>query len=68
MFIKNLLKVTAFSLLIVLLMPSHSSAMTAGAMTTAIAAPSDSSSDAKVAAQLIQRVNEIQSMDKSIPF
>jgi len=63
--IKNLLKIIAFSFFIVLLMPSSSSAMSGSSMTTSIASPSDSASDSKVAAQIIQRVNEIQSMDKS---
>jgi len=65
MLIKNLFKVIAFSLFILLVMPQRSSAMKAGATTTTFASPSDSASDAKVAAQIISRVNEIQAMDKT---
>lgn len=62
---KNLLNVIVFSLFIVLMMPLHSSAMRAGGATTTIALPTDSATDSQVAAKIINRVNEIQSMDKS---
>ena len=59
------LKIIAFSFFIVLMMPLHASAMRGGLATTTIVSPGDSVADSKVAAQIIQRVNEIQAMDKS---
>ena len=64
--IKNLLKIIALSFFIALMMPVRSNAATLSSATTVTtASPSDSATDSKIAAQIIQRVNEIQAMDRS---
>ena len=63
--IKNLITIIAFSLFIVLMMPLRSAAMSTSAATTTALSPSDSATDSKIAVNIIQRVNEIQAMDKS---
>lgn len=64
--IKNFLKIIAFTVLTACIMPLNSHAMKANRAELANnVSPSDSINDSRTAAQIIQRVNEIQDMDKS---
>ena len=63
---KNLITIITLSLFIALIIPLRSSAMKlCGASAATLSPPSDSATDSRVAAQIIQRVNEIQAMDRS---
>ena len=65
MSIKNFLKIIAFASFLFFIMPVRSNAMKVNVASMSTAVPSDSINDSRIAAQIIQRVNEIQNMDKS---